>query len=126
MNWYLNVLKKYKEFEGRARRREFWYAYLVNILIMALLGGLDLWLGTFDEDSGVGLLHTLYSLAVFLPMLAVQVRRLHDTDRSGWWVLIGLVPVVGWIILVIFSAQKGTEGENEYGDDPHDIAAMST
>ncbi|MCI5142301.1 MAG: DUF805 domain-containing protein [Candidatus Electrothrix sp. ATG1] len=121
MDWYLRVLTKYKEFEGRAGRKEFWYACLINILVMGFLGGLDQWIGTVDEDTRVGLLHTLYTLAVFLPMLAVQVRRLHDTDRSGWWILIGLVPVIGWIILVIFLVQKGTEGENQYGDDPQTV-----
>lgn len=126
MNWYLNVLRKYKEFEGRAGRKEFWYAHLINFLLMALLGGLDRWIGTFSEASGVGLLHTVYALVVFLPMLAVLVRRLHDTDYSGWWILIGLVPVIGWITLVIFSVQKGTEGENQYGDDPQQFLTEST
>ncbi|MCI5210553.1 MAG: DUF805 domain-containing protein [Candidatus Electrothrix sp. ATG2] len=126
MNWYLKVLKKYKEFEGRAGRKEFWYALLINFIVMALLGGIDRGIGTFSEASGVGLLHTLYALAVFLPMLAVQVRRLHDTNRSGWWVLIGLVPVIGWIVLVFFSVQKGTEGENQYGDDPQTVLVENT
>ncbi|MCI5139299.1 MAG: DUF805 domain-containing protein [Candidatus Electrothrix sp. AR1] len=123
MNWYLRVLTKYKEFEGRAGRKEFWYAHLINFITVLAFGIVDRGFGLFSEEIEVGLLGTVYSLVVFLPMMAVLVRRLHDTARSGWWVLVGLVPVIGWITLVIFSVQKGTEGDNLYGFDPKELQA---
>lgn len=74
--------------------------------------------GTLDPETGVGLLGGLYSLAVLLPSLGVSVRRLHDTDRSGWWMFILLIPVIGVIALLIFFVQNSTAGTNEYGDNP--------
>jgi len=126
MNWYLNVLRKYKEFEGRAGRSEFWYAYLINVITLFVLGLVDWWLGLFSEEMQMGLLSTMYALAVFLPMLAVKIRRLHDTDHSGWWVFVVLVPVIGWIILLIWLVTEGTEGENQYGEDQQEVLAEST
>jgi len=109
MGWYLEVLKKYAVFSGRARRKEYWMFWLVNFIIEVLLGMLDVSIGT------LGLLGAIYSLFIFIPGLAVTVRRLHDTNRSGWWILIGLVPLVGWIFLLIFMIQDSTPGSNQYG-----------
>ncbi len=117
MNWYLQVLKKYAVFDGRARRTEFWMFVLFNFIISLVLGFLDGMFGTVS-GTGVGLLGGLYMLVVLIPGLAVSIRRLHDTNRSGWWVLIGLVPIIGWIIAIIFYAQEGTRGPNQYGQDP--------
>ena len=83
MNWYLEVLKKYAVFDGRAQRAEYWYFVLFSIIISIVLGFIDFSIGTFDEKAGVGLLSGIYALAVFIPSIAVGVRRLHDTNRSG-------------------------------------------
>lgn len=117
MDWYLGVLRKYAVFDGRARRKEFWMFVLFNVAISIALSIIDNILGlTFDSGSGV--LGSIYSLAVLIPSIAVGVRRLHDTGRSGWWILIGLIPLVGWIILVYFYILDGVRGSNQYGPDP--------
>ena len=118
MNWYLGVLKKYTVFSGRAQRAEYWYFVLFNMLVGVGLALIDQATGTLDPETGVGLLGGLYSLAVLLPSLGVSVRRLHDTDRSGWWMFIVLIPVIGVIALLIFFVQDSTAGTNEYGDNP--------
>jgi uncharacterized membrane protein YhaH (DUF805 family) len=119
MQWYLKVLKQYADFAGRARRTEFWMFTLFSAIISIVLGLLDSLLGlAFVEGTMSGWLGMLYALAVLLPSLAVTVRRLHDTSRSGWWVLIGLVPIVGGIVLIVFCAMPGNMGANAYGPDP--------
>ncbi|MDP1666809.1 MAG: DUF805 domain-containing protein [Methylobacter sp.] len=118
MNWYLEVLKKYAEFNGRASRQEYWFFMLFNIIISAFFATIDFFSGTFNAETGVGLLSGLYSLAVLIPGIAVTVRRLHDTDRSGWWLLIPLIPVIGGIVLFIFMVQDSTSGDNQYGPNP--------
>ncbi|MEV4941650.1 DUF805 domain-containing protein [Streptomyces zaomyceticus] len=111
MNWYLDVIKKYAVFNGRARRQEFWMFELFNIIIAIVLAIVGVALD-------FTLLSTIYSLAVFLPSLGVTVRRLHDTGRSGWWILIGLVPIVGFIILIVFAATEGEQQQNAHGPNP--------
>lgn len=118
MSWYLSVLKKYAVFHGRARRAEYWYFALFNLLISIVLGVLDLVIGTGGDDFGFGLLGSIYSLAVLLPALGVLVRRLHDTNRSGWWALIAFVPCIGGIVLLVFTVSDGTYGENRFGPNP--------
>ena len=118
MNWYLEVLKKYAVFGGRARRREYWSFALFNVLISIVLAIIDYVTGTFRPAGGMGLLGTLYGLAVLIPSIAVSVRRLHDTDRSGWCLLIGLIPIIGAIILLIFVLKDSQPGENQYGSNP--------
>ena len=113
MNWYVEVLKKYAVFSGRASRTEFWMFALISFIVCIVLSILDAILGT------VGLLYSLYALAVLLPSLAVSVRRLHDISKSGWWVLISLVPVIGSIVLLIFFVLESKEGTNQYGPNPH-------
>jgi uncharacterized membrane protein YhaH (DUF805 family) len=115
LNWYINVLKKYTVFDGRASRAEYWYFSLVNTLASVLLSLVDYSLGYIHLSSGVGLLSGVYTLAVMLPVTGVTIRRLHDINRSGWWVLIALVPLLGIIGLLIMLALKGTDGENPYG-----------
>ena len=111
MNWYLKCWKQYADFTGRARRTEYWMFALVNFGIALLL---ELILGfTF-----LYFLTYVYSLAIFIPSLAVCVRRLHDIGRSGWWYLIGLVPVVGWIILIIWFCTDSQPGSNKWGPNP--------
>lgn len=113
MNWYLDVLKnKYATFTGRARRKEYWMFFLFNILIAIGLGIIEAVLGI------PGILGMIYALAVLVPGIAITVRRLHDTGRSGWWILIGLIPLIGAIILLIFMVLDSQAGDNEYGPNP--------
>jgi uncharacterized membrane protein YhaH (DUF805 family) len=123
VSWYLEVLKKYAVFSGRARRAEYWYFVLFNIIVVIVLSLIDVLLGTFNIVQGVGLLSGIYSLAVLIPTLAVTVRRLHDIDRTGWWILINLIPLVGTIVLLVFAVTDGTPGNNRYGPNPKEVAA---
>ncbi len=118
MDWYIRVLKKYAVFSGRARRKEYWMFFLINLIISIGFGIIDAMLGTFNAETGAGLFETLYSLAVLVPGIAVTVRRLHDTDRSGWWLLIALIPLIGWAVLLVFMLLDGTPGPNRFGPDP--------
>jgi uncharacterized membrane protein YhaH (DUF805 family) len=118
MNWYLEVLKKYAEFNGRARRKEYWFFFLISTVISIILAVIDSFTGTISEEAGLGLLSGIYALAVLIPGLSVTVRRLHDTDRSGWWILIGLIPIIGGIALLIFMVLDSTPGGNQYGPNP--------
>ena len=118
MDWYLGVLKKYAEFSGRARRREYWNFVLFNILIAIVLAIIDSVTGSFSYQRGFGLLGGLYALAVIIPSLAAGARRLHDTNRSGWWLLIGLIPCIGFIVLIVFLVQDSQAGDNQYGPNP--------
>jgi len=123
LNWYLEVLKKYAVFGGRAGRPEYWYFVLFNILVSVVLGFLDGMLGTFSSGARVGLLGGIYSLAVLCPSIGVGIRRLHDINRSGWWLLIGLIPLVGWIILIVWAATESDAGPNQYGQGPEPATA---
>ena len=118
MSWYLEALKKYAVFSGRSRRMEYWYFVLFNIIVGVVLALIDMLIGTFSAMSNIGLLSGIYSLAVLIPTLAVMVRRLHDIDRTGWWILINLIPLVGTIVLLVFALTPGTPGSNRYGPDP--------
>jgi uncharacterized membrane protein YhaH (DUF805 family) len=122
MSWYIAVLKKYAVFSGRARRKEYWMFVLFNIIISFVLGLIDgIVLSSLGIDIGstkLGVLGTIYGLAIFVPALAVAVRRLHDTNRSGWWLLISLVPFIGAIILIVFFVKDSQPGDNKYGPNP--------
>jgi uncharacterized membrane protein YhaH (DUF805 family) len=125
VNWYLEVLKKYAVFDGRARRQEYWMFILFNIIITAVLALIDSLIGTVIRQAGFGLLQGLYDLAVLIPSIAVTVRRLHDTGRTGWWILIGLIPVIGGIVLLIFMLLDSEPGENQYGPNPKTQEAIA-
>lgn len=112
MNWYMEVLKKYVVFSGRARRTEYWMFVLFNVIIAVVLNLIE---GILKIPA---VLSGLYSLAVFIPGIAVGVRRLHDTGRSGWWMLINLVPFLGFIVFIVFVVQDSQPGENPYGPNP--------
>jgi uncharacterized membrane protein YhaH (DUF805 family) len=107
----VDVLKKYAVFSGRARRQEYWMFFLFSVIASIVLAIIDAILGT-------SILQWLYVLATLIPSLAVGVRRLHDTNRSGWWVLISLVPIVGTIILIVFMASEGNPEETAHGPNP--------
>lgn len=117
MYWYLVALKKYAVFSGRAQRKEYWVFALFNILIVFALGLVEGALGIAPE-SDASVLGMLYILAILLPVYAVSVRRLHDTGRSGWWILIGFIPLLGGIIFLVFMIQDSDVGQNEYGLNP--------
>ena len=118
MNWYLKVLKEYANFSGRAGRKEFWLFTLFNAIFAIVAMILDNLLGLAIRDVGYGPIYILYILATLIPGLAVSVRRLHDIGKSGWYLLMGLLPCIGGIILLVFYATAGDPGENEYGPDP--------
>ncbi|HYD55562.1 MAG TPA: DUF805 domain-containing protein [Burkholderiales bacterium] len=113
MNWYLDVVKnKYATFSGRARRKEYWMFFLMNLLIAMGIGIVEAIIGLG------GILGILYALALLIPGIAVSVRRLHDTGRSGWWLLIGFIPFIGWIVVLVFMVLDSQPGDNEYGPNP--------
>ncbi len=118
MQWYLAVLKKYTVFEGRAQRAEYWYFSLFSLLVSVGLILIDTQLGGYDPKTGYGILYALYSLAIVLPSLAVTVRRLHDTDHSGWWFFIMLVPILGAFVFLYFMIKDGSAGDNRFGPNP--------
>ncbi|WP_055489991.1 DUF805 domain-containing protein [Streptomyces sp. TP-A0356] len=111
MQWYVDVLKKYAVFNGRARRQEYWMFFLFNLIISIVLTVID-----SAMDSNI--LSILYGVAVLLPSIGVTVRRLHDTGKSGWWIFISLIPLVGAIVLIVFLATEGKPEPNQYGTNP--------
>lgn len=113
------VMKKYATFSGRASRPEFWYFWLTCFLVNFVFNLIAQLLGPESAASGIiAIVQGLFSLAVVIPYIAVAVRRLHDTNRTGWWCLLLLVPVIGWIIFLIFLAGAPTPGTNMYGPQP--------
>jgi uncharacterized membrane protein YhaH (DUF805 family) len=125
MDWFLGALRKYAVFEGRARRREYWFFVLFVVIISIVLTIVDRITGTYSAAYGTGLLGGLFTLAVLIPSLAVGARRLHDTGRSGWWLLIGLIPFVGAIVLIVFFVIDSQPGTNAYGPNPKGVAGAA-
>lgn len=123
MQWYLAVLKKYAEFNGRARRTEYWMFALFNIIAVVILEIL-----AFALPKGLGLIFLIllvvYALAILVPGIAVVVRRLHDQGKPGVWFLIGFIPFIGGIWLLVLMCLPGTVGPNMYGPDPKDPNAL--
>jgi uncharacterized membrane protein YhaH (DUF805 family) len=122
MSWFVLALKKYANFTGRSQRSEYWYFVLFYLLIFVALCLVDWLVGTFSPSNEIGLLSGIFSLAMIVPSIAVAARRLHDTDRSGWWQLLSLIPLIGVIVLIVFLAQDSKPGENKYGPNPKMIA----
>ncbi len=118
MEWYLSVLKKYADFKGRARRKEYWMFTLFNLIVAIVAMLLDNWLGLASKSLGYGPIYGIYSLAVLIPSLAVSVRRLHDVGKSGWMLLVALIPLIGAIWLLVLFVTEGKHGSNQYGPDP--------
>ncbi len=115
-NWKLVVLERFAKFDGRAGRAEFWWFVLANFVVYIALAIL------MQISSLFVILYVLYGLAMIVPSIAVAIRRLHDTDKSGWLLLLGLVPLLGFIILLVFYIQEGTNGPNQYGVAPEPAA----
>jgi len=126
MDWMLMPLRRYAEFSGRSRRKEYWMFALFNLLVSAFIGLVALLLYTLDwsEEAMMTVMGPLmvagviYSVIALIPGIAVTIRRLHDTDRSGWNILWGLVPAIGGFILLYFYVTEGTQGQNRFGPDP--------
>ena len=115
MNYYIECIKKYAVFEGRARRKEYWMFVLFNVLAQVAIGFVCGLVGLVEEAGTIG---SLYGLALLLPGIAVTVRRLHDTDHSGWWLFITMIPVIGAIIFLVFLCSDSKPGENRFGPNP--------
>lgn len=119
IDWATRPLKKYADFSGRAPRAEYWWFYLLIIVGYLVAMILDSIVGTGGVLGSYGILTLVLGLAIIIPSLAVGARRLHDTDRSGWWLLIGLIPLIGAIVLLVFFVLEGTKGDNRFGPDPY-------
>ncbi len=118
MAWFLYTLRRYNDFRGRSRRCEYWFFVLIYILLAIGAHFLDSIFGFADVGDFYGPIYGLYVIIMLLPTIAVAVRRLHDIEKSGWWLLIGFIPILGWIWLLIYFLRVGTYGDNEYGPDP--------
>lgn len=109
---------KYAQFKGRSTRKEFWLFCLLVVIATVFLTAIDIAIGMFDPSSGLGLLSGIFTLAIIVPSLAVSARRLHDTNRSAWWLILSFIPVIGTIVLVVFWCFQGTKGPNRFGESP--------
>ena len=121
MNWYLEALKKYADFNSRARRKEYWMFILFNMIIAIFVIVIDNVLGLSYKASGFGPLYGIYMLVMLIPSISVAVRRLHDIGKSGWWMLISFIPIIGGIWLFILTVTEGNSGVNEYGPNPKEL-----
>ena len=120
MEWYLKVLNHYTDFQGRARRKEYWMFTLVSSGISVILMIVDYFIGIKILDTG--LLYLLYGLAVFIPTIAVGIRRLHDIGKSGWMMLVIIIPIAGFIWLIVLYATDSQKGTNDWGECPKDVS----
>jgi uncharacterized membrane protein YhaH (DUF805 family) len=123
MKWFLECLsKKYAVVEGRARRKEYWFFtlfYCLGLIVLMIVDGIT---GTLSEQAGIGLLSGVFVLATLVPYIAVTVRRLHDTDRSGWWILLSLIPLIGGLVLLVFMLVDSQPGANRFGPNPKGVS----
>jgi uncharacterized membrane protein YhaH (DUF805 family) len=130
LEWGLMPLRRYTDFNGRSRRKEYWMfalmtaliAFVLVLLLMMLGGGLGA-MGGGDTAGGMlagtgGILILLFGAGLIVPSIAVQVRRFHDQDKSGWFVLLNLIPYIGGLVVLVFMFLEGTRGDNRYGPDP--------
>ena len=119
MKWYFRVLRKYAVFTGRAGRKEYWIFGLIHGVIIFALRYPHFLAGTIDLDTHLGQIAMLYLFGTFLPLIAVSVRRLHDTNRSGWWFLMFLIPLLDLVLFFVFMTEASNPGENRYGPNPN-------
>ena len=118
--------RNYVNFSGRAIRSEFWYWTLFVFVLVGVLGIIDQRLNPGVSMGAFSILNALVSLALFLPGLAVSIRRLHDIDRTGWWVLLSFIPLIGILVLIYWACQPGTSGPNRFGPDPMPALGMGS
>lgn len=124
LDWALMPLKRYTDFSGRSRRKEYWFFVLGVVVVAILLSLVESAAGLNGMIAGAyGPLTALFFLGIIVPSIAVQVRRFHDQDKSGWFVLIGLIPIIGGLIVLVFMFLEGTKGSNRFGPDPKDEAS---
>ncbi len=121
MNWYLKCWNQYADFSGRARRKEYWIFSLINGVIIIILYILQMVMIESTLWLIFPIVFFLYALAVFLPSLAVNIRRLHDIGKSGWWYLIYLIPIIGSIWLLVLMCLDSEPGENQWGENPKEV-----
>jgi len=118
MSWFLMALKKYVTFDGRSQRSEYWFFVLFSVIFSIVATLIDQMTGSYSPANGMGLLSGILGLFLFLPSLSVAVRRLHDTDRSGWMILICLIPLIGAIWFLFLMVFDSTPGNNRFGPNP--------
>ena len=123
MKWFLKVLKQFNDFKTRARRKEYWMFTLFSGIINTILSLIDNNLGN-EVSTGTGLLGGIYSLFILVPSLAVSVRRLHDVNKSGWMLLVALIPLIGAIWLLILFCKDSQLEENKWGANPKKVQAV--
>lgn len=127
MDWMMMPLQRYADFSGRSRRKEYWMFVLGVLIAFIVLGLVEGLLGMSGMVGGAyGPLTLILVLAIIIPGIAVQVRRFHDQDKSGWFVLLGLIPLVGGIVVLVFMCLDGTKGDNRFGPDPKGQAPVDT
>ncbi len=122
VEWYMLALRRYVDFAGRSRRREYWFFALGNVIIAIVLMLIERMLGM--ASGGYGILTIIFELAILVPSIAVSIRRLHDTGRSGWWILIAFVPILGALVLLYFMLLDSEPGMNAYGPNPKEAGAV--
>lgn len=120
MNYYSVCLSKFADFSGRARRKEYWTFALVNGAIAVLLSLLDIACG--EDSSAFTVIIALFAIVILIPNLSVSVRRLHDIGKSGWYLLIGLIPLIGGLVLLVWTLMDSEPGDNQYGSNPKEEA----
>ena len=118
MNWFMRALRRYATFEGRAQRAVYWSYILFYLLILMGLVVADVFFGTYSPAQEIGVFSALFCLGMLVPTAAVTARRLHDTGRSGWWQLIGFVPLFGALVLIAFLVRDSQPGVNAHGANP--------
>ena len=121
MKYYIKAFNNFSNFNGRARRKEYWMYLLFNLIFALVAIILDNVFGLAFESIGYGVIYLLYSLITFIPSLSVSVRRLHDKSKSGWYLLLAIIPIIGGIVLLFILAADGDPGENEYGINPKEL-----
>ena len=124
MSWFFKVYANYANFRGRASRSEYWYFILFYLIVFFILAFIDGIIVLYSMN-GIGLLSGIFALASFIPMLALLIRRIHDTGNTGWWWLISFVPVIGFFVILFFALKDSEEGTNEYGANPKGVIALN-
>lgn len=119
MNYYIDAWKNIINFRDRASRKSYWMFALIHFVVAFVMGLIDGFTGTVSKETGVGMLGGLYTLASLLPIISLTTRRLHDTDRSGWWQLLYVIPILGALVVLIFTILPGNDGDNRFGEDPY-------
>lgn len=122
MNWFLQALSQYATFSGRARRKEYWFFMLFYVLFYLVAAFLDDMASAGAKDDGPGIVAGMFSLALLLPSIAVGVRRLHDIGRSGWWLLLSIIPVIGTVWLLVLNVRDSEPGPNAWGPNPKEVS----